>query len=141
MRQFTPPLGRALGGLGLDPRFLTVIIIRKFAIAVFGAHMSQALSFKKASMPHALNQAMSDGFLSLYEVSTHQKAWVETVIDDGKDDPIAQRLRELGFVKDEPIEVKGRGLLGHGPHLIKIGQTRFALRRKEALRVQVRLIP
>jgi len=54
------------------------------------------------------------------------------------DDPIAQRLRDLGFVTGEPVRVVARGPLGADPLLIQIGSTRFALRRSEAARVTVR---
>ena len=52
-------------------------------------------------------------------------------------DPIAQRLRDLGFVQGEPVRVVAAGPLGGDPLLIQIGSTRFALRRSEAARVHV----
>ena len=59
-------------------------------------------------------------------------------VDDAHDsDPIAQRLRDLGFVAGEPVRVVAQGPLGADPLLIQIGSTRFALRRKEAERVRV----
>jgi ferrous iron transport protein A len=53
-------------------------------------------------------------------------------------DPIAQRLRDLGFVDGEPVRVAAVGPMGGDPLLIQIGFTRFALRRAEAARVAVR---
>jgi ferrous iron transport protein A len=53
-------------------------------------------------------------------------------------DPIAQRLRDLGFVDGEPVRVVAIGPLGADPMLIQIGSTRFALRRSEASRVAIR---
>ena len=53
-------------------------------------------------------------------------------------DPIAQRLRDLGFVDGEPVRVVAVGPMGGDPVLIQIGFTRFALRRAEAARVSVR---
>lgn len=53
-------------------------------------------------------------------------------------DPIAQRLRDLGFVDGEPVRVVALGPMGGDPVLIQIGFTRFALRRAEAARVAVR---
>lgn len=50
-------------------------------------------------------------------------------------DPIARRLRELGFVSGEPVRLVARGPLGGDPLLVQIGFTRFALRRSEAARV------
>ncbi|HEX4894888.1 MAG TPA: FeoA family protein [Solimonas sp.] len=52
-------------------------------------------------------------------------------------DPIAGRLRELGFVAGEAVRVIARGPFGHDPLLVQIGYTRFALRRAEAARIRV----
>ena len=52
-------------------------------------------------------------------------------------DPIARRLRDLGFVRDERIRVVAVGPFGAEPVLVQVGYTRFALRRAEAHRVQV----
>lgn len=65
-------------------------------------------------------------------------AVVDRVDDVLADDPIAQRLRDLGFVAGEPVRVVASGPLGADPLLIQIGSTRFALRRSEAARVTVR---
>lgn len=66
-------------------------------------------------------------------------AVVDRVDDAHASDPIAQRLRDLGFVEGEPVRVVALGPLGADPILIQIGSTRFALRRKEAARVMVRV--
>jgi ferrous iron transport protein A len=50
-------------------------------------------------------------------------------------DLIALRLRDLGFVADEPVRVVARNPLGGDPLVVQIGFTRFALRRAEAARV------
>jgi ferrous iron transport protein A len=65
-------------------------------------------------------------------------AVVDRVDDIHTDDPIAQRLRDLGFVDGEPVRVVAQGPMGADPLLIQIGSTRFALRRSEAARVTVR---
>ena len=65
-------------------------------------------------------------------------AAVERVEDHGPNDAIARRLRELGFVHGEPVEVMAAGPLGAEPLLVQVGFTRFALRRAEAQRVVVR---
>ncbi len=62
---------------------------------------------------------------------------VDRVDDAQTADPIAQRLRDLGFVQGEPVRVVATGPLGGDPLLIQIGSTRFALRRSEAARVLV----
>ncbi|WP_449424170.1 FeoA family protein [Rhodanobacter lindaniclasticus] len=64
-------------------------------------------------------------------------AVVEQVHDANASDPIAQRLRDLGFVDGEPVRVVAVGPMGGDPVLIQIGFTRFALRRAEAARVSV----
>ena len=63
---------------------------------------------------------------------------VESVEERLPNDPIARRLRELGFVAGEPVRVVARGPFGAEPVLVQVGYTRFALRRSEAARVQVR---
>ncbi len=62
-------------------------------------------------------------------------ATVESVEDQMPHDPIARRLRELGFVAGETVQLMAHGPLGAEPLLVQIGFTRFALRRKEAARV------
>lgn len=64
---------------------------------------------------------------------------VDRVHDAQAADPIARRLRDLGFVDGEPVRVVAVGPMGGDPILIQIGFTRFALRRAEAARVSVRV--
>jgi ferrous iron transport protein A len=63
---------------------------------------------------------------------------VESVEERGPNDGIARRLRELGFVAGEPVEVVAVGPWGGEPLLVQVGFTRFALRRAEAARVCLR---
>jgi ferrous iron transport protein A len=65
-------------------------------------------------------------------------AAVERVEDQVPNDAIARRLRELGFVAGEQVEVLAAGPVGAEPLLVQVGFTRFALRRAEADRVVVR---
>ena len=65
-------------------------------------------------------------------------AVVERVEDQTTPDPIAARLRDLGFVCGEPVRLVARGPIGGDPLVVQIGYTRFALRRAEAARVLVR---
>jgi ferrous iron transport protein A len=51
---------------------------------------------------------------------------------------VARRLRELGFVAGEDVEVVAAGPLGAEPLLVQVGFTRFALRRVEAARICLR---
>ena len=76
--------------------------------------------------------------MTLNELPRRRPAIVEAVQDHGENDPIARRLRELGFVAGEPVQVVARGPLGAEPILVQVGFTRFALRRAEAKRVRLR---
>lgn len=75
--------------------------------------------------------------MKLTELPAFSPARVVSVADTHDGDVISHRLRELGFVSGEPVEVVGKGPIGGDPLLIQIGFTRFALRRKEAARVTV----
>ncbi len=54
---------------------------------------------------------------------------------------IARRLLEIGFVPGEAIEVIGEVRPGGDPIAVRIGNTIFALRRREAQPVMVRVEP
>jgi len=73
----------------------------------------------------------------LSQLPLHTCAQVDDVRDEQPHDVIARRLRELGFVKGEPVQVVARGPVGGEPLLVQIGFTRFALRRSEAARVRL----
>ena len=77
--------------------------------------------------------------MRLTELPRRTVATVESVEDRAPNDGIARRLRELGFVSGEPVEVMAAGPMGAEPLLVQIGFTRFALRRAEAERVCIRL--
>ncbi|AZV39264.1 ferrous iron transport protein A [Komagataeibacter xylinus] len=64
-------------------------------------------------------------------------AVIDSVDDNGSPDPVAQRLRELGFVPGEAVRIVATAPLGGDPLAVRIGFTRFALRRTEAQRVRV----
>ena len=55
------------------------------------------------------------------------------------DDQIAGRLRDLGFVPGETLQIAARAPFGGDPLLVRIGATRFALRKAEAQRVEIEL--
>jgi ferrous iron transport protein A len=67
------------------------------------------------------------------------RAIVESVEGLHANDAIARRLRELGFVRGEPVTVVAFGPLGAETIAVQVGFTRFALRRSEAARVRVSL--
>ena len=76
--------------------------------------------------------------VTLTELPHRTGAIVEDVADRQPGDAIARRLRELGFVAGERVEVVAAGPFGGDPLLVQIGFTRFALRRSEAARVRLR---
>lgn len=75
--------------------------------------------------------------MTLAELPKRTTAIVERVDDIAPNDAIARRLRELGFVAGEEVEVVATGPVGAEPLLVQVGFTRFALRRSEAARVQL----
>lgn len=75
--------------------------------------------------------------MNLTELPPRIGAIIQAVEDHAPDDPIARRLRELGFVAGERVEVVATGPFAAEPILIQIGYTRFALRRSEAARVRL----
>jgi ferrous iron transport protein A len=75
--------------------------------------------------------------LKLSELPRRIAAIVELVEDQTPNDAIARRLRELGFVSGERVEVMAAGPIAAEPLLVQVGFTRFALRRSEAARVRV----
>lgn len=77
--------------------------------------------------------------MRLSELPFRTAATVTGVDDVTPNDAIARRLRELGFVDGEDVEVMAAGPFGAEPLLVQVGFTRFALRRQEAARVRVTL--
>ena len=76
--------------------------------------------------------------MTLDELPRRMIAIVDRVEDVAPNDAIARRLRELGFVAGEPVEVMATGPFGADPLLVQIGFTRFALRRSEAASIHLR---
>lgn len=77
--------------------------------------------------------------MRLSELPRRTGATVVGVDDAAPNDAVARRLRELGFVAGERVEVVAAGPLGAEPLLVQVGYTRFALRRREAARIEVRV--
>ncbi len=76
--------------------------------------------------------------MRLTELPRRRPAVVDAVEERVPNDPVARRLRELGFVAGEDVEIVAAGPLGAEPLLVQVGFTRFALRRAEADRVRLR---
>jgi ferrous iron transport protein A len=80
---------------------------------------------------------MKTGSKRLSELPMGAPALISHVDDRAPVDLIAARLRDLGFVKGEPVRVVAAGPIGGDPLLVQIGFTRFALRHGEANRIVV----
>ncbi|ODV44423.1 iron transporter FeoA [Cupriavidus sp. UYMMa02A] len=78
--------------------------------------------------------------MRLSELPRRTSAVVQSVDDATPGDPVARRLRELGFVPGEPVQVIAFGPFGMDPLVAQVGFTRFALRRSEAARIGVEVI-
>jgi len=75
--------------------------------------------------------------MRLSELPRRVPAVVQSVDDATPGDPVARRLRELGFVPGEAVQVIAFGPFGMDPLVAQVGFTRFALRRSEAARIGV----
>ncbi|OYY17046.1 MAG: iron transporter FeoA [Polynucleobacter sp. 35-46-11] len=53
---------------------------------------------------------------------------------------IRGQLEDIGFLPGERVEVLRKGFLGHGPILIRVGSSTFALRESEARLVEVEIL-
>lgn len=77
--------------------------------------------------------------MRLSELPRRTPAVVQSVDDATPGDPVARRLRELGFVAGEAVQVIAYGPFGMDPLVAQVGFTRFALRRSEAARIGVEI--
>lgn len=73
----------------------------------------------------------------LSDLPHHQTAFVTEVTHSENTHALSQRLKDIGFVPGEPVAVVGRAPWGGDPVLVKVGGTRFALRKNEAKLVRV----
>jgi ferrous iron transport protein A len=83
--------------------------------------------------------------ITLLECRKGTRARVTAVLDQplfGEHDArVSLRLKELGFLPGVSIEVIGFGLLRADPLAVKVNGTKFALRRTEAAKIGVEIIP
>ncbi len=75
--------------------------------------------------------------MTLDQLQQGQRARVDSLLGD---DSLLQRLMEMGLLEEEEIEVMGFAPLGD-PMEIRLRDYRLSLRRTEAARVQVSLLP
>ncbi|CAG2148181.1 FeoA domain protein [compost metagenome] len=78
--------------------------------------------------------------MRLSELPRRTAAVVKSVDDATQNDPIARRLRDLGFVPGEAVQIIAFGPFGKDPLVAQVGFTRFALRRAEAARITVDVV-
>lgn len=83
--------------------------------------------------------------MRLTELKSKQRATISQIhhlvsnVSEKKQDGIAARLMNLGFVPGEQVEIITRGLFGGEPILVKVGLSRFALRKNEADRIEIKI--
>lgn len=58
-----------------------------------------------------------------------------------QDERVSLRLKELGFLPGAQLKIIGFGLMGSDPLAVHVNGTKFALRRAEAAKISVELIP
>ncbi|RZT31886.1 FeoA family protein [Cupriavidus agavae] len=75
--------------------------------------------------------------MRLSELPRRTAATVKSVDDTTPNDAVARRLRDLGFVPGETVQIIAFGPFGKDPIVAQVGYTRFALRRAEAARIAV----
>ncbi|MBC7499337.1 MAG: ferrous iron transport protein A [Herminiimonas sp.] len=57
--------------------------------------------------------------------------------DDAEQCAMQNRLLELGFAPGEPVRIVAESFPNRDPMAVRLGNTTFALRRHEAVRIQV----
>jgi Fe2+ transport system protein FeoA len=76
-------------------------------------------------------------FMTLDQLQKGQRARIESLLGD---DLVLQRLMEMGVLENEEIEVVGFAPLGD-PMEIRLRDYRLSLRRNEAARIRVTVLP
>lgn len=75
--------------------------------------------------------------MTLDELREGQRARIDAMLGD---DVVLQRLMEMGLLEDDEVEVLGFAPLGD-PMEIRLRDYRLSLRRNEAARIRVTLLP
>ena len=103
-------------------RIHTVTLMDAFA-APEGVSLAPGSTSLSALMPGAVGAVISVG------------------LQTGSFSPVERRLVELGFVSGERIEVLAQARPGGDPFVVRVGNTTFALRRREVETVWVEVTP
>lgn len=81
------------------------------------------------------------GFCTLDQLGKGQSARILAIEPNARfgtlDPLITLRLKELGFMPGAQLTVVGFGLFGRDPVAVRIGSTKFALRRAEASKILI----
>lgn len=92
-----------------------------------------------------MNSAFPNQTATLLECNKGIRALVTGILDQPlfgeHDSRVSLRLKELGFLPGVFVEVIGFGLMGADPLAVKVNGTKFALRRAEAAKIGVEIIP
>ncbi len=81
---------------------------------------------------------VATGAVSLSTLPPHATAIVRGVGRSAREvTPLERRLIELGFVCGERVEVLTQAVPGGDPFVVRVGDTTFALRRREVATVWV----
>ena len=75
--------------------------------------------------------------MRLTDLKLGETAMITTILNLCENDPLAHRLKNLGFVPGETVKLLAQASIWRDPILVSIGFTRFALRRSEAMRVAI----
>lgn len=85
----------------------------------------------------------TDDEIGLHELPHRQRGEVLRLVpaDDPQEREVLLRLLEIGFLPGAAVRVMARGLPGCDPLAVRIGNSTFALRRREAALIRVRALP
>jgi ferrous iron transport protein A len=103
---------------------------------------AEALGSQDPERPAALPAAPAGG-LALDRLDPHRAARITAVDPEAAAQPAerARQLADLGFVPGEFVTVIARAWPGGDPLVVRVGHSRFALRRAEAACVRVQVLP
>jgi ferrous iron transport protein A len=80
---------------------------------------------------------MAAAIIPLAALALHQPAHVVALAPPAAAPEWGQWLTEIGFIPGEPVRLLARARPGGDPLVVRIGDSTFALRRAEALCIQV----
>lgn len=75
--------------------------------------------------------------MTLDDLSIGQSARITNIRT--ADERLEVKLRETGFAENDEVEILQRGFLGRQPLCVRLNQTLIALRRNEAMAIEIAL--